>query len=56
MINHRIGVYPGSFDPITTGHIDIITRSQRLVDKLIVGVAINTGKSPLFSYDERMEM
>ncbi|MBT6511834.1 MAG: pantetheine-phosphate adenylyltransferase [Rhodospirillaceae bacterium] len=56
MINHRVGVYPGSFDPITTGHIDIITRSQRMMDKLIVGVAINTGKSPLFSFDERMEM
>ncbi len=56
MMNHRVGVYPGSFDPITTGHIDIITRAQRLMDKLIVGVAINTGKSPLFSFDERMEM
>ena len=56
MINERVGVYPGSFDPITTGHIDIITRAQGLMDKLIVGVAINTGKSPLFSFDERMEM
>lgn len=56
MMNERVGVYPGSFDPITTGHIDIITRSRRLMDKLIVGVAINTGKDPLFSFDERMEM
>ncbi len=56
MMNERVGVYPGSFDPITTGHIDIITRSRRLMDKLIVGVAINTGKDPLFSFDERMDM
>jgi len=56
MMNERVGVYPGSFDPITTGHIDIITRSRRLMDKLIVGVAINTGKDPLFTFDERMEM
>ena len=52
----RVGVYPGSFDPVTNGHIDIISRARTLVDRLIVGVAVNTGKSPLFSYDERVEM
>jgi len=56
MTTERTGVYPGSFDPITTGHIDIITRSRRLMDRLIVGVAVNTGKDPLFSFDERMAM
>jgi pantetheine-phosphate adenylyltransferase len=56
MTSERIGVYPGSFDPITTGHIDIITRARRLMDRLIVGVAVNTGKNPLFSFDERVEM
>jgi len=56
MSTQRTGVYPGSFDPITTGHIDIITRSRRMMDRLIVGVAINTGKNPMFTFDERMEM
>ena len=55
-MTERIGVYPGSFDPITTGHIDIIKRARRLMDRLIVGVAINTGKNPLFTFDERVEM
>jgi pantetheine-phosphate adenylyltransferase len=52
----HIGVYPGTFDPITFGHFDIIQRATRLVDRLIVGVATNAGKAPLFSIDERIEM
>ncbi|MBC6439868.1 MAG: pantetheine-phosphate adenylyltransferase [Rhodospirillales bacterium] len=56
MSTWRTAVYPGSFDPVTTGHLDIVTRSRRLMDRLIVGVAINTGKNPLFSFDERMDM
>lgn len=56
MTIHRIGVYPGTFDPVTNGHLDIIQRATRLVDHLIVGVARNAGKGPLFSTDERVEM
>lgn len=52
----RIGLYPGTFDPITNGHLDIIARACRSVDKLIVGVARNAGKAPLFSLDERVAM
>ena len=52
----RIGLYPGTFDPVTNGHIDIIGRSVRLMDRLIIGVAINTGKGPLFSVEERVEL
>ena len=52
----RIGVYPGTFDPITNGHVDIIRRASRIVDKLIIGVAVNIGKGPLFMLDERVEM
>jgi pantetheine-phosphate adenylyltransferase len=52
----RIGLYPGTFDPITNGHLDIIGRAVKLVDKLIIGVAINEGKGPLFSLEERTEM
>ncbi|MGO1117456.1 pantetheine-phosphate adenylyltransferase [Rhodovibrionaceae bacterium A322] len=51
-----IGVYPGTFDPITLGHMDIIQRASRVVDKLVIGVATNAGKGPLFSVDERVEM
>ena len=50
----RIGVYPGTFDPITLGHMDIIARGAKLVDKLIIGVATNPSKSPLFSLEERV--
>ena len=50
----RIGVYPGTFDPITLGHLDIISRGAKLVDRLIVGVATNPSKSPLFTLDERV--
>ena len=52
----RIGVYPGTFDPITLGHADIITRGSKLVDKLVIGVTTNMSKNPMFSPDERMEM
>ena len=52
----RIGLYPGTFDPITLGHIDIISRASLLVDRLIIGVAINRDKSPLFSLGERVSM
>lgn len=52
----RIGVYPGSFDPVTLGHIDIIKRSSRLFDKLIVSVLKNSKKTPLFSEEERVNM
>lgn len=52
----RIGLYPGTFDPITNGHLDIIGRAVKLVDKLIIGVAINEGKGPLFTLDERTKM
>jgi pantetheine-phosphate adenylyltransferase len=50
----KIGIYPGSFDPITLGHLDIITRASRLVDKLIIGVLVNNTKNPLFTADERV--
>lgn len=52
----RIGIYPGSFDPVTNGHFDIIKRSALLVDKLIVAVLNNNSKSPLFSVEERVNM
>lgn len=52
----RIGVYPGTFDPITLGHRDIIRRGAKLVDRLIIGVTTNPSKSPMFSTDERMNM
>ncbi|MEX0319782.1 MULTISPECIES: pantetheine-phosphate adenylyltransferase [unclassified Ruegeria] len=52
----RVGLYPGTFDPITIGHIDIIRRATALVDKLVIGVAINRDKGPLFNLEERVEM
>ena len=52
----RIGLYPGTFDPITLGHIDIIQRAMALVDRLVIGVAINRDKAPLFSLDDRVAM
>lgn len=52
----RVGLYPGTFDPITNGHLDVIARAARLMDKLVVGVAINTGKGPMFSLEERVEL
>ena len=52
----RIGLYPGTFDPLTLGHIDIITRAAQLVDRLVIGVAINRDKGPLFTLEERVAM
>ena len=51
-----VGLYPGTFDPITNGHLDIIGRAVKLVDKLVVGVARNVGKEPLFTVDERVAL
>ena len=56
VMSKRIGIYPGTFDPITKGHLHIIERASKLVDHLIVGVADNPGKQPLFNLSERMEM
>src|SRR3546814_15511012 len=56
MTRQRIGLYPGTFDPVTKGHYDIIKRAGKLVDKLVAGVAVNAGKGPLFSMEERVEM
>jgi pantetheine-phosphate adenylyltransferase len=56
MSKGRIGVYPGTFDPITNGHMDIIVRAARLVDHLVIGVARNAGKGPIFSAEERVEI
>ena len=53
---HRVGVYPGTFDPVTNGHIDIIGRAARVVHRLVVGVAENIGKEPLFPLAERVEL
>lgn len=52
----RVGLYPGTFDPITMGHVDIIRRASVLVDRLVIGVAINRDKGPLFSLEERVAM
>jgi pantetheine-phosphate adenylyltransferase len=52
----RIGVYPGTFDPVTLGHMDIIRRGAKLVDKLVIGVTTNPSKSPMFTIEERMAM
>lgn len=52
----RIGVYPGTFDPITNGHIDIIRRAMTLVDQLVIAVSVNAGKGPLFNIDERLKL
>ena len=52
----KIGLYPGTFDPLTNGHLDIITRSSSLCDKLIIAVAKNNSKNPLFSISKRIEL
>ena len=52
----RVGVYPGTFDPITLGHLDIIRRGAHLVDRLVIGVTTNPSKEPMFTVAERMEM
>jgi len=56
MTQPRIGIYPGTFDPITNGHTDIIRRAVKVVDQLVIGVARNDGKGPLFATDERVEI
>jgi pantetheine-phosphate adenylyltransferase len=55
-MSERVGIYPGTFDPVTNGHLDIIGRAARLVDRLVIGVAQNTGKGPLFSVEERVNL
>ena len=56
MSKHRIGIYPGTFDPITSGHCDIVRRALRLVDKLVIGVASNPAKGPAFTLTDRIEI
>jgi len=56
MDRHRVGVYPGTFDPTTLGHLDIIRRALAVVDKVVVGVAVNVGKGPMFGVDDRVAM
>ena len=56
MAEEQVGVYPGTFDPITNGHLDIIIRASKVVDHLIVAVALNAGKGPLFTVEERCRM
>lgn len=56
MPDGRIGLYPGTFDPITNGHLDIIGRAAKLLDKLVIGVAVNAGKGPMFPFEERIRM
>lgn len=56
MAEKRIGVYPGTFDPVTNGHMDIIHRAARILDKLVVAVAVNAGKGPMFDLEERLAM
>ena len=55
-MSKRIGLYPGTFDPLTLGHVDIVERAVKLVDELVIGVAINRDKGPLFTLDERTKM
>ncbi|WP_426957531.1 pantetheine-phosphate adenylyltransferase [Muricoccus radiodurans] len=55
-MRERVGVYPGTFDPVTNGHLDVIQRAARLLDRLAVGVAINAGKGPVFPLEERVEL
>lgn len=52
----RIGLYPGTFDPLTNGHLDIIGRAVKLVDKLVIGVALHSGKTPVFNAEQRVAM
>lgn len=52
----RIGLYPGTFDPVTLGHLDIVERATALVDRLVIGVAINRDKAPMFTLEDRVEM
>ena len=54
MATERVGIYPGTFDPLTNGHLDIIRRGIKLVDRLVIGVATNASKTPMFTLDERV--
>jgi pantetheine-phosphate adenylyltransferase len=56
MVQPRVGIYPGTFDPVTNGHVDIIARATRVVDRLVIAVAANPGKGPMFTLQERVEM
>jgi pantetheine-phosphate adenylyltransferase len=56
MSSLKVAIYPGTFDPITKGHLDIVIRASRLVDKLIIAVAVNAGKKPIFTLQERLTM
>ncbi len=56
MSKKRVGLYPGTFDPLTRGHYNIIHRAAKLCDTLVIGVAVNAGKGPLFTLDERVDM
>jgi pantetheine-phosphate adenylyltransferase len=53
---YNIAIYPGTFDPITNGHSDLVARASRLCDKVIVAIAKSTGKNPFFSWDERVQL
>jgi pantetheine-phosphate adenylyltransferase len=55
-MNNVVAIYPGSFDPLTNGHVDIISRGARLFDRIIVAILVNSEKAPLFSMDERVEI
>ena len=55
-MKERVGVYPGTFDPVTNGHLDVIGRAARIMDRLVIGVARNIGKGPLFPLEERVEL
>ena len=52
----HVGIYPGTFDPVTNGHLDIIARAAKIVDRLVIGVAENPGKAPLFTLEERIDL
>ena len=56
MTEQRVGVYPGTFDPVTNGHLDIIHRAAKMLDRLVIGVAANAGKGPMFDIDERIKL
>ena len=55
-LDRHTAIYPGTFDPVTNGHMDIISRAARILDRLVVGVAANVGKGPIFPIEERMEL
>ena len=55
-MTQAVGLYPGTFDPVTNGHVDIISRGARIVSRLTIGVAVNAGKGPLFPIEERLEL